>query len=116
MPTLNAGDFRKGVKIIHEGQPYEMLECQFVKPGKGQALYRTRLRNLLTGKNLSVKGSLGFANGGLVEANIPNAQLDAGNRHCTEPHAETCCIGKSRNAFRVLCGELRTCDYHSVGT
>jgi elongation factor P len=54
MPTLNAGDFRKGVKIIYENQPYEMLECNFVKPGKGQALYRTRLRNLLTGTNLDV--------------------------------------------------------------
>jgi elongation factor P len=54
MPTINAGDFRKGIKIIYEGQPYEMLECNFVKPGKGQALYRTRLQNLLTGTNLDV--------------------------------------------------------------
>ncbi len=54
MPTINAGDFRKGIKIIHEGQPYEMTECNFVKPGKGQALYKTRLRNLLTGTNLEI--------------------------------------------------------------
>src|SRR5215470_5145608 len=49
MPQINAGDFRKGVKIILDGEPYEMLECNFVKPGKGQALYKTRLRNLLKG-------------------------------------------------------------------
>lgn len=54
MPTINAGDFRKGIKIIHENAPFEMLECQFVKPGKGQALYKTRIRNLLTGKNLDI--------------------------------------------------------------
>ncbi|MCA8989204.1 MAG: elongation factor P [Planctomycetaceae bacterium] len=49
MPTINASDFKKGVKVIVEGDPYEMLECNFVKPGKGQALYKTKLRNLLKG-------------------------------------------------------------------
>ena len=49
MPQINAGDFRKGVKVIIEGDPYDMLECNFVKPGKGQALYKCRLRNLLRG-------------------------------------------------------------------
>lgn len=49
MPQINAGDFRKGIKVIVDGQPFEMIECNFVKPGKGQALYKTRLRNLLTG-------------------------------------------------------------------
>ena len=64
MPTINAGDFRKGIKIIYENNPYEMLECNFVKPGKGQALYRTRLRNLLTGTNLDVT----FRSGDSAEA------------------------------------------------
>ena len=52
MPQINTGDFRKGAKVILDGDPYDMLECNFVKPGKGQALYRTRLRNLLNGKIL----------------------------------------------------------------
>jgi elongation factor P len=52
MPNINAGDFKKGLKVLFEGDPYEMLECNFEKPGKGQALYRTRLRNLLNGKIL----------------------------------------------------------------
>ena len=46
---INAGDFKKGLKIELDGEPYEMLECNFEKPGKGQALYKTRLRNLLKG-------------------------------------------------------------------
>lgn len=55
MPTINAGEFRKGAKVLlDDGQPYEMLECNFVKPGKGQALYKTRLRNLLTGTILDI--------------------------------------------------------------
>ena len=49
MPQINTGDFRKGVKVVINGDPYEMFECNFVKPGKGQALYKTKLRNLLKG-------------------------------------------------------------------
>ena len=49
MPQINAGDFKKGVKVILDGEPYDMLECNFEKPGKGQALYKTRLRNILKG-------------------------------------------------------------------
>lgn len=49
MASINAGDWKKGIKIILDGDPYEMIECNFVKPGKGQALYKTRLRNLLKG-------------------------------------------------------------------
>ncbi len=49
MPQINTGDFRKGVKVEIAGEPYEMLDCNFVKPGKGQALYKTRLKNLLKG-------------------------------------------------------------------
>lgn len=52
MPQINAGEWRKGTKVILEGDPYEMLECNFVKPGKGQALYKLRLRNLLKGSIL----------------------------------------------------------------
>lgn len=49
MPQLNTGDFRKGKKVVVDGDPYDMIEVNFVKPGKGQALYKTRLRNLLKG-------------------------------------------------------------------
>ena len=52
MPQINTGDFRKGVKVLLDNEPYEMLECNFVKPGKGQALYKTRLRNLIKGTML----------------------------------------------------------------
>ena len=49
MPDINTSDFRKGIKVIVDGDPYEMIECNFVKPGKGQALYKTKLRNLVKG-------------------------------------------------------------------
>lgn len=46
---INPTDFKKGLKVLIDNEPYEMLDCSFVKPGKGQALYKTRLRNLLKG-------------------------------------------------------------------
>jgi elongation factor P len=45
----NASDLRKGLKIELEGVPYEVTEFQFVKPGKGQAMYKCRIRNLVSG-------------------------------------------------------------------
>ena len=45
MAQLNTSDFRKGSKVILDGEPYDMLEVNFVKPGKGQALYKCRMKN-----------------------------------------------------------------------
>lgn len=47
MGTYNTSDFRKGLKIQIDGEPYLMIECNFVKPGKGNALYKCRMRNLV---------------------------------------------------------------------
>ena len=47
MATYNTSDFRKGLKVQMDGDPYLMIECNFVKPGKGQALYKCKLRNLV---------------------------------------------------------------------
>jgi elongation factor P len=49
MSQLNTSDFRKGSKVILDGEPYDMLEVNFVKPGKGQALYKCRMKNLIKG-------------------------------------------------------------------
>jgi elongation factor P len=43
-------DFRKGLKIEVEGIPYEIVEFQHFKPGKGGAMIRTKLRNFLNGR------------------------------------------------------------------
>jgi len=45
--THNTSDFRKGLKVQMDGEPYSMIECNFVKPGKGQALYKCKLRHLI---------------------------------------------------------------------
>lgn len=45
-------DIRKGLKVEMDGAPWTVVEFQFVKPGKGQAFTRTRLKNLITGNVL----------------------------------------------------------------
>lgn len=42
------GDFRKGLKIEFEGQPYVIVDFQHISPGKGAAFTRTKMKNLLT--------------------------------------------------------------------
>lgn len=50
MATYSSNDFRSGVKIMLDGEPYAVEFSEFVKPGKGQAFVRVKLRRLLTGK------------------------------------------------------------------
>lgn len=42
-------DIRKGLKIQIDGEPYVVVDFQFVKPGKGNAFTRTRIKSLITG-------------------------------------------------------------------
>lgn len=53
-------DIRKGLKVLMDGQPFTVVEFQFVKPGKGSAFTRTKFKNLLTG--------------GVVEKNIRSGE------------------------------------------
>jgi len=46
---ISTSEFRNGTKIELEGEPYEIIEFLHVKPGKGGAFVRTRLKNLRTG-------------------------------------------------------------------
>lgn len=44
-----ASDLKKGLRIKIDNEPYIITEFNFVKPGKGQALYRSKLKNMITG-------------------------------------------------------------------
>jgi elongation factor P len=52
MGTLSTSEFRKRVKIIVDGQPWNIVDNEFVKPGKGQSFNRVKLKNLITGRCL----------------------------------------------------------------
>jgi len=48
--TYNTNEFKSGLKIMINGDPHNIVENEFVKPGKGQAFSRVRVRNLKTGR------------------------------------------------------------------
>ncbi len=52
MSTYSTNQFKSGLKIILDGDPYTIVDNEFVKPGKGQAFNRVRVRNLLTGRTI----------------------------------------------------------------
>lgn len=49
MASYKTNDFRKGLRVEIDNEPYLMIEMNFVKPGKGNALYKCKLRNLIRG-------------------------------------------------------------------
>ncbi len=59
MPVYSSSDFKPGLKILIDGDPYTILESQFSKPGKGQAFNKLRIRNLKNGKVLEKTVKIG---------------------------------------------------------
>lgn len=64
MATYSTNEFKSGLKIILDGDPCSIVENEFVKPGKGQAFSRVKIRNLLTGRVIERT----FKSGDTVEA------------------------------------------------
>jgi elongation factor P len=50
MATYSTSEFRSGLKVMLDGDPCAIIENEFVKPGKGQAFNRVKLRNLKSGR------------------------------------------------------------------
>jgi elongation factor P len=64
MASYNTNEFRAGLKILLDGDPCTIVENEFVKPGKGQAFSRVKIRNLKTGRTVDKT----FKSGESVEA------------------------------------------------
>lgn len=50
MPQVSTNEFKSGLKVEVDGEPYTMGTVEFVKPGKGQPFTRTKLKHLMTGR------------------------------------------------------------------
>ena len=64
MASYSTNEFRAGLKILIDGDPCVIVENEFVKPGKGQAFNRVKIRNLKTGRVIDKT----FKSGDSVEA------------------------------------------------
>lgn len=52
MATVSTNEFKTGMKVEVDGQPFTIVSNEFVKPGKGQAFNRVRLKHLTTGRTI----------------------------------------------------------------
>lgn len=50
MADISTNEFRAGIRVIMEGQPYTIVSNEFVKPGKGQAFNRVKLKHLISNR------------------------------------------------------------------
>jgi elongation factor P len=64
MATYNTNEFKAGLKVMLDGDPAAIVENEFVKPGKGQAFSRVKIRNLKTGRTIERT----FKSGDTIEA------------------------------------------------
>jgi elongation factor P len=80
MATYNTSDFRKGLKVLWDNEPCLVVESNFRKPGKGNAIYTLRLKNLIRGtvveKNFKGGETLESADVVEIEAQYLYKQMD----------------------------------------
>jgi len=72
MATYSTNEFKPGIKVIINREPYSILDNEFVNPGKGQAFYRIKCRNLKTGRVLEKTYKSGES---LPQADIEESEM-----------------------------------------
>ena len=79
----DSSDLRKGLKVEIDGDPYVVVQFDFVKPGKGRALYKCKLKNMATGAQFDRTFRSGDK---LNEANLEENEMEYlysdGNSYC----------------------------------
>ncbi len=87
MATYLTNEFRPGLKVMLEGDPCSIVENEFVKPGKGQAFNRVRLRNLKTGRvwERTFKSGESIEAADVVEIGMQYLYTDGEYWHFMEP-------------------------------
>ena len=76
--VIGAGELHKGVKLLIDGEPYEITVFDFSKPGKGQAIYNCTLHNLITGGNItrSYRSGDKFEKPALIQRRVTYSDVD----------------------------------------
>jgi elongation factor P len=87
MATVSTSEFKGGLKIMLDNEPYNMIENEFVKPGKGQAFNRVKLRNLKTGRVIerTFKSGDTFETADVVDTDMTYLYNDGEMWHFMQP-------------------------------
>lgn len=87
MATYSTNQFKNGMKFIWDGDPCSITENVLVKPGKGQAFNRVKMKNLKTGRTLerTFKSTESVEAADVEEMNVEYSYSDGENWHFMEP-------------------------------
>lgn len=87
MATYSTSEFRGGLKVMLDGDPCAIIENEFVKPGKGQAFNRVRIRNLKTGRVIerTFKSGETLEGADVVDVDMQYLYNDGEYRHFMKP-------------------------------
>ena len=89
MANYNTNEFRAGLKLNLDGDPYTIIENEFVKPGKGQAFNRVKLRNLKTGRvvDRTFKSGESVEGADVIDIDMQYLYNDGEQWHFMEPNS-----------------------------
>lgn len=89
MATISTNEFRSGVKVIMDGDPCSIVENEFVKPGKGQAFNRVKIRNLKTGRVLdkTFRSGESLEVADIIDTEMQYLYSDGEFWHFMDPHS-----------------------------
>jgi len=87
MANYSTNEFKSGLKVMLDGDPCSIIENQFVKPGKGQAFSRVKIRNLKTGRVLerTFKSGESLPAADVIETDMQYLYYDGDQWHFMNP-------------------------------
>ena len=87
MANYSTNEFKSGLKVMVDGDPCSIIENQFVKPGKGQAFSRVKIRNLKTGRVLerTFKSGESLPAADVIETDMQYLYYDGDQWHFMNP-------------------------------
>ena len=87
MANYGTSDFKGGLKIMLDGDPHSIVSNEFVKPGKGQAFTRTKVRNLKTGRVVerTFRGSDNVESADVMDVQLQYLYSDGDQWHFMDP-------------------------------
>jgi len=88
MTTYSTNEFKGGLKLMMDGDPYSIIENEFVKPGKGQAFNRVKMRNLKTGRVVerTFKSGESLEGADVVDIEVQYLYFDGENWNFMDPN------------------------------
>ena len=108
MASYGLNDVRNGLKILIDGDPYVIVDSDFIKPGKGQAFTRIRIRNLKNGRVVerSMKSSDSVEGADVMDTDMQFLYSDGEFWHFMQPEsfeqlsADAVAVGESAKWLR----------------